>query len=130
MSTGSRPDTATLMCPENLTSPMQIFQLAGLGEKLPAPRASYREFLRIPSMSCGVYSLPAGSYDPQVPHNEDEIYYATSGEGRVRVGSEDQPVRPGTIVFVPKGEEHNFHSITEDLVLLMLFSPAETTARE
>src|SRR3989304_6022304 len=104
MSTGSRPDTATLMCPENLTSPMQIFQLAGLGEKLPAPRASYREFLRIPSMSCGVYSLPGGS--------------------------QDQPVRPGTIVFVPKGEEHNFHSITEDLVLLVIFSPAETPAGE
>ena len=109
---------------------MQIFQLAGLGEKLPAPRASYREFIRVPSMSCGVYSLPAGAYDPQVPHSEDEIYHVTSGEGRIRVGSEEQPVRPGTIVFVPKGVEHKFHSITADLVLLVVFSPAETPAGE
>ena len=118
------------MFPENLTSPMQIFQLPGLGEKFPAPRASYREFLRLLSMSCGVYSLPAGAHDPQVPHDEDEIYYVVSGEGRIRVGPEEQPVGPGTIVFVPKGVEHKFHSITVDLVILVVFSPAETTAGE
>ena len=114
------------MSPENLTTPMQIFQLPVLGEKLPAPRASYREFLRVPSMSCGLYSLPMGADDPQVPHTEDELYYVASGEGRIRVGLEDQPVRPGIIVFVPKGVEHKFHSITADLVLLVVFSPART----
>lgn len=118
-----------LMSPENLTSPMQIFQLPSLREKLPAPRASYREFLRVPSMSCGVYSLPAGADDPQVPHNEDEVYYVVSGEGSIRVDSGDEPIRPGTTVFVAKGTEHKFHSVTSKLTILVVFSPPETSHR-
>src|SRR3970282_296787 len=109
---------------------MQIFQVPGLREKLRASHASYREFLRVPSMSCGLYSLPMGADDPQVPHTEDELYYVARGEGRIRVGLEDQPVRPGTIVFVSKGVEHKFHSITADLVLLVVFSPARTPPGE
>jgi len=109
---------------------MQVFHVPSLREKLRASHASYREFLRVPSMSCGLYSLPMGADDPQVPHTEDELYYVASGEGRIRVGLEDQPVRPGAIVFVPKGVEHKFHSITADLVLLVVFSPARTPPGE
>ena len=109
---------------------MQVFHVPSLREKLRASHASYREFLRVPSMSCGLYSLPMGADDPQVPHTEDELYYVASGEGRIRMGLEDQPVRPGAIVFVPKGVEHKFHSITADLVLLVVFSPARTPPGE
>ena len=33
----------------------------------------YREFLRVPSMSAGLYVLPAGATDPQQPHHQDEM---------------------------------------------------------
>jgi mannose-6-phosphate isomerase-like protein (cupin superfamily) len=39
----------------------------------------YREFLRIPAMSAGLYVLPAGGTDPQKPHHEDEMYYVIRG---------------------------------------------------
>ena len=33
----------------------------------------YLEFLRVSSMSAGLYVLSPGSADPQKPHNEDEL---------------------------------------------------------
>ncbi len=48
----------------------------------------YHEFLRVPALSCGIYSLPAGSKDLQGPHDEDEVYYVLSGRGRPRVGDD------------------------------------------
>jgi mannose-6-phosphate isomerase-like protein (cupin superfamily) len=86
----------------------------------------YSEFLRVPALSAGVYALPAGATDRQTPHSEDEIYYVVRGRARFRHGPEDDPVEPGDVLFVPAKEAHHFHSITEDLVLLVAFGPAES----
>ena len=85
----------------------------------------YLEFLRVPSMSLGVYRLPAGGVDPQSPHTEDEVYYVVSGRGQLRVGDEDHPVGPGSIVFVAARVLHRFHTIKEELTVLVFFAPAE-----
>jgi mannose-6-phosphate isomerase-like protein (cupin superfamily) len=87
----------------------------------------YLEFLRVPSMSLGVYTLPAGGKDTQQPHTEDEIYYVAHGRATIRVGAEDQPVEPGSVVFVAAHVEHRFHSITEELTVLVFFAPSEYT---
>jgi mannose-6-phosphate isomerase-like protein (cupin superfamily) len=86
----------------------------------------YREFLRQPSMSLGLYVLEAGAEDPQTPHAEDEVYYVISGRATVRVEGRDSPVGPGSVVFVGKRVEHRFHSISERLELLVVFAPAES----
>jgi mannose-6-phosphate isomerase-like protein (cupin superfamily) len=104
---------------------MQIDHLSRLVAELKAGERRYLEFLRSPSLSCGIYALPAGGTDEQKPHTEDEIYYVVSGRSRFRAGTSDQAVEPGTILFVPAGEEHRFHSIGEDLLLLVLFAPPE-----
>ncbi len=85
----------------------------------------YLEFLRVPSLSVGVYVLPAGGVDPQQPHTEDEVYYVVSGRAQVTVGDEVRPVSAGSIVFVAAGVEHRFHDIDEELSLLVFFAPAE-----
>ena len=85
----------------------------------------YLEFLREPSLSMGLYILRAGGADPQSPHTEDEVYYIVSGRATIRVGDEDQQVEPGTTVFVAANVEHRFHTITEDLKVLVFFAPAE-----
>jgi quercetin dioxygenase-like cupin family protein len=36
-------------------------------------------------------------------------------------------VGPGSVIFVPSGEEHRFTDITEDLALLVVFAPAYGT---
>ena len=85
----------------------------------------YWEFLRVPALSMGLYTLPAGGVDPQSPHAEDEVYYIVSGRGQIFVGGEDRPVQPGSIIFVAAGVEHRFHSIIEELQILVFFAPAE-----
>lgn len=88
-------------------------------------RGGYSEFLRIPPMSVGVYVLAVGAVDPQTPHGEDEIYYVVRGHGRLRNGDEDAEVNPGDVLYVRARQDHHFHSITEELVLLVVFAPAE-----
>lgn len=106
---------------------MQAFDLAELLAAHAEAGALYHEFLRAPSLSAGLYILPAGTPDPQRPHTEDEVYSVISGRGRIRVGDEDREVRAGSIVFVAAGVEHRFHTIAEDLTILVLFAPARGT---
>jgi mannose-6-phosphate isomerase-like protein (cupin superfamily) len=75
----------------------------------------------------GLYVLLAGGVDPQQPHTEDEVYYVMRGQATIRVGEEDRPVGPGAVVFVAAQVPHRFHSITEELVVLVFFAPAEYT---
>jgi mannose-6-phosphate isomerase-like protein (cupin superfamily) len=86
----------------------------------------YLEFLRVPAMSAGVYVLSAGGTDTQSPHKEDEMYYVVRGRGRMRAGSEDQPVIEGSTIFVAAGVEHRFYDVTEELMVLVFFAPAES----
>jgi len=86
----------------------------------------YREFLRIPAMSAGLYVLPAGAADPQQPHHEDEMYYVIRGRGRFRAGDEDTEVSTGSVLFVAASVEHRFHDISEELAVLVFFAPAES----
>ncbi|HEY1676482.1 MAG TPA: cupin domain-containing protein [Candidatus Sulfotelmatobacter sp.] len=86
----------------------------------------YREFLRVPSMSGGLYVLAAGAADAQKPHHEDEMYYVVRGRGRFRAGDEDQEVSPGSVLFVAAEVEHRFYDITEELQMLVFFAPPES----
>ena len=104
---------------------MKTFEISQLIEERERTNRSYLEFLRLPSLSAGVYELPAGASDPQQPHSEDEIYYVIRGRAFIKVGEQDCEVQPGSIVFVEAAVEHRFHTITEDLTLLVLFAPAE-----
>ena len=104
---------------------MDAFQFSRLLAERQQSGKLYLEFLRVPSLSLGLYSLPAGGTDPQQPHTEDEVYYVASGRGRISVGSEDREVQAGSVIYVAANVEHRFHSITEDLDILVFFAPAE-----
>ena len=85
----------------------------------------YREFLSVPALSCGIYTLAAGATDPQIPHPEDEIYYVIRGHARLRVGDEEHDAVPGSILYVRASVEHGFVEIEEEITLLVIFAPAE-----
>jgi quercetin dioxygenase-like cupin family protein len=104
---------------------VEAFDLAWLLSEHYRSEEPYLEFLRVPSLSVGLYVLPAGARDPQEPHTEDEVYHVVGGKGRIRVGEEDRAVEAGTVVFVEAGVDHRFHSIEEDLTVLVFFAPAE-----
>lgn len=86
----------------------------------------YLEFLRVASMSAGIYVLPAGGVDAQSPHAQDELYYVVRGKARMRAGTEDRPLECGALVFVAAHVEHRFYDIHEELMVLVFFAPAET----
>ena len=86
----------------------------------------YREFLRIPVMSAGLYVLRAGAADEQRPHHEDEIYYVVRGRARFRAGQEDREISAGSVIFVAAEVEHRFYAIEEELTVLVMFAPAES----
>ena len=107
---------------------MDAFEISQLIIEQQRSGKLYLEFLRVPSLSAGLYSLPAGGVDPQQPHTEDELYYIVEGRGYIRVGEEDRVVEPGTVVFVAAHVEHRFHTISEALKILVFFAPAEREA--
>jgi mannose-6-phosphate isomerase-like protein (cupin superfamily) len=104
---------------------MQAYELSRLISQREAGNKRYLEFLKVPDLSMGLYVLPAGGVDPQSPHTEDEVYYIVSGRAKIRVADEDCDVQAGSIVYVAKSVEHRFHSIEEELTVLVFFAPAE-----
>lgn len=101
-------------------------RLSDLLEQRAQSDKRYLEFLRVASMSAGVYVLAPGGTDPQKPHHEDEMYYVVRGRARMRSGNEDHAVEEGSVIFVAAKVEHRFYDITEELVILVFFAPAET----
>ena len=100
--------------------------LPEIEEQRAGSKKPYREFLRVPALSAGLYLLPAGGTDRQKPHREDEIYYVVRGRARFNAGSEDREVSAGSIIFVAAEVGHRFYDIAEELAVLVIFAPAET----
>jgi mannose-6-phosphate isomerase-like protein (cupin superfamily) len=107
-------------------SKAEFFTLNEIDMQRAAGNKLYKEFLRVPSMSAGLYVLPAGGTDPQRPHHEDEMYYVVRGRARFRAGDEDREVSAGTVLFVAAEVEHRFYDIKEELAVLVFFAPAES----
>ena len=104
---------------------MEIIDGAGVYTAASGEPVHWAEHLRVPDLSVGTYSIPAGGADTQTPHTEDEIYVVTSGRAVIETPGGAAPVSPGSVIFVPALEEHRFTNITEDLALLVIFAPAE-----
>ncbi len=104
---------------------MQIIDGAGVYTAASGEPVHWAEHLRVPDLSVGTYSIPAGGADTQTPHTEDEIYVVTSGRAVIETPGGATPVSPGSVIFVPALEEHRFTNVTEDLALLVIFAPAE-----
>ncbi|MBA3943772.1 MAG: cupin domain-containing protein [Herpetosiphonaceae bacterium] len=106
---------------------MNICDVSSLLVEQQAPEHPYVEVVRVPALSVGVYRLPVGATDHQQPHTEDEVYYVIQGRGWIRVAAEDREVATGAVVYVAAGVPHYFHTITEELAILVVFAPAEYT---
>ena len=103
-------------------------------DALEATRAAaggeYLEFVRSDDLSAGLYVLAAGAVDGQQPHSEDELYHVIRGRAAIVVGDETHAVQPGSLVFVEAHVPHRFVEIEEDLVVIVVFGPAEMARRQ
>lgn len=109
---------------------MQAYELTQLLSQRADLNKPYLEFLKVPDLSMGLYVLPAGGTDLQSPHTEDEVYYVVSGKAKIKVADENRDVQAGSIVYVAKNIEHRFHSIEEELTIIVFFAPAEYSNRK
>ena len=100
----------------------EVIDLEELRERFEGEPVEYLEMLNVPSMSCGLYKLAAGSKDMQAPHDEDEVYFVLEGKARMRLKNEEREVRPGMLLYVGASMEHSFFEIEEDMLLLVMFS--------
>ncbi|WP_326611435.1 cupin domain-containing protein [Streptomyces scopuliridis] len=104
---------------------MKAFRLDELEAERAANDGAYLQFVRERNMSVGLYALDAGASDPQQPHRQDEVYFVVTGRASLTVGMETTQVSRGSVVYVPAGTAHKFHHITEDLRVMVVFSPPE-----
>jgi mannose-6-phosphate isomerase-like protein (cupin superfamily) len=105
-----------------MSGPFALFELDTLLQEQKRGGEAYHEFLRVPALNVGLYTLPAGSADRQVPHEEDEVYFVIDGLGVFTVEGSDRTVQKGSVLYVKAGLQHRFHSITQTLVLLVFFA--------
>jgi quercetin dioxygenase-like cupin family protein len=108
---------------------MRTFSLTNLATESERNDRRWQEFLRSSSLSMGIYRLKAGEIDEQQPHTEDEVYLIVSGKAFFRAGGQEQVVTAGTLLFVERSVEHRFFDISEDLMVLVFFAPAENTLK-
>ncbi|MEA2475121.1 MAG: hypothetical protein QOE06_3036 [Thermoleophilaceae bacterium] len=71
-------------------------------------------------------TVPPGSHTAAHYHRAtEEIYFFTSGAGRMRLGEEEREVASGDCVVIPPGTEHKlWNPGPEPLVLLCACAPA------
>ncbi|MGZ4359982.1 MAG: cupin domain-containing protein [Gaiellaceae bacterium] len=102
---------------------MDVFDVRTLVAELDHSRHDLHEFLRAETLSIMIAFWPAGSVDNQAPHTEDEVYFVAMGRAQIEVAGESRPVEPGSIVYVATGVDHRFHSIEEDLTVVIFWAP-------
>ena len=108
---------------------MLVFDIDAVRRALEAMDSRWKEFMRVETLSAGVYRLKAGETDPQKPHGEDEVYFVTKGRAKFTAGDNVQDVAAGAIIYVEAGRDHRFTDIAEDLEALVIFTPAEGSAK-
>lgn len=78
---------------------------------------------------CAVVCWPAGNKGALVAHKEKEqTFFILKGTGKVTVGDETEPVKPGDMVFVPRNIPHTTEAAEEELVYICLNSMVTETA--
>lgn len=106
---------------------MQVLRAAGYFAVPEGEPNQYREHLRVPDLSVGTYCIPVGGKDGQLPHSEDEIYVVVRGHARLVADSGEVDVGPGSVVYVPAEETHQFTDVSVDLSVVVVFAPAEAS---
>ena len=99
-----------------------VEDLSEVRKRLVGKDVEYLEFLNVPALSCGLYSLAAGSKDMQAPHDEDEVYFVLEGKARMRLGDDERLVTPGSLLYIQAATEHSFFEIEEAMLLLVIFT--------
>lgn len=76
-------------------------------------------------VSLGLFVFPSGKAGSVHVHEKEvEIFFTTAGRGKVIIDGRDYPVKPGVLVYVPQGVEHQpVNDDDQDWEFLGIFAP-------
>ena len=73
------------------------------------------------------FEIAPGGHTPHHAHSWEHEVFVLTGKGVVAGPEGEKPLAPGTVVFVPPGEEHHFaNDGSEPLTMLCLVPMAKT----
>ena len=109
---------------------MDAFELTALEAERAGSGRPYFEFLRVPALSVGLYTLEAGAIDGQSPAHRGRGLRGDEpgGPGSPSATRSATSVRARSSTS-PATVPHRFHDIAERLEILVVFAPAEYSAR-
>jgi mannose-6-phosphate isomerase-like protein (cupin superfamily) len=95
-------------------------------QQLPGPKsekwphgARFTRALAHGTMSVELYA-PIG-FDPQTPHDQDELYFIAQGFGEIVIANQRHGAKAGMVFFVPAGTEHRFENFSYDFATWVVF---------
>ncbi len=71
-----------------------------------------------------VFELAPGGFTPRHTHDWEHELFVHSGQGEVLGEGTWHPVRPGSAVFVPAGQEHQVRNAGGDPLVFVCLIPA------
>lgn len=77
-----------------------------------------------PNFYMRVFEVSPGGYSPLHSHPWEHEVYILSGEGKVVREDGGVKLRPGTAVFIPPGETHQFRNTGEQLLRFICVVPS------
>jgi mannose-6-phosphate isomerase-like protein (cupin superfamily) len=89
--------------------------------------SSYREFLRVPALSLGLFAVGPVHTDSQEPHEQDEVNVVVGGQATLVIEGVGTAVSAGSVAYVPAGVPHRFVDVSGDLRVYVMFAPPEPT---
>jgi mannose-6-phosphate isomerase-like protein (cupin superfamily) len=108
---------------------VRVIRTSELQALIPPDGSEVRELARPPdgarNQSLAEARVPPASETVEHYHRtSEEIYHFTAGEGRMRLGAEESPVRSGDTVVIPPGTPHKlWNPGPDELVLLCCCAP-------
>ncbi len=63
-----------------------------------------------PNFAMRQFAVAPGGYTPKHSHDFEHEVFVLEGSGVVLEGDKEHPLQPGTVVFVPPSEEHQFRN--------------------
>jgi len=83
------------------------------------------ELMREVSFSFQVMRFVPGKEDPMHAHAEEEIYLINEGEATLVTEDESVEVAAGDVVHLGSGTDHQFVDIDDELIVTVVYAPAE-----
>ncbi len=72
------------------------------------------------------FEVAPGGCTPLHAHDFEHEVFVLSGRGVVVHGGQDHELKPGDVVFMPAGEEHQFRNTGEEPLSFLCLVPADS----